>query len=1242
MTAYAKIRLLLALIFASLLLTAIVVKKTYTPKTNLDQSGRALEKSIRDKENYVNSILSNKAAFEDLKTLDKNEVKAIALIENLTTINRIWLAIETGSKLTFWSGVKILPTANQPIKEGRSFIKRPNGYFEAIKKTEGNFDAIFFIPVKSKYLFENKYLKNTFDEGLPGGNLELADFTDKDVYNIHSIDNQYLFSVKAVPDQINYKFYFFISTLWILSFLFLCLLINSLCKCVARKGRLVLSFILLAAFIIGLRILNLNYHWPGYASESKIFNPVYYSAGLLFPSLGDFCINLLMLLWFVAFVYGYRFKLMKPVESKTVGYIIIAACVVFLLVILATFVNIFYGLVVTSKINFDVNNVLNLSALSLIGVVMVCFAFLIFNLIDEILLVIVMRIKIPVAHKFIIFALGVIAITIFYSLRGPFTPFFVLAGFVTILRAYVVWYRDSTMDASIFISFVILTALIASVKLNAFQTVREHEQRKMLVKKLQTADDATADHIFKVMEKDMGTDPFLIKYFNDSTHNSTYLRMHFKKEYFDGYLSKYDFKIYEFDNAGKSISDDKTYILDNFKDMVLYSAFKVSNFFYRENDSFGFQSYFALLPVIYKGESLGTFVIALKSKPLQVTSSFPELLVDQQFDLNNEFKDYSYAFYSDDDLISQNGSYTYGLVNAEFKVKSKTFSFTNSPLLNSDWYNPYARYSHLIYKPSNRKTIVVSRQEFPVLYGATSLTFFFVLMLIFNASVMLLRWVWVRVKFISIAENHVRWSMSINFSRILYKTRIQFSIISAVVFTLFLVGIITYLSLRTQYLEQQQHSVSDRLVRITSAFENLIDNKSGPLNQETQVGFNTFADAYATDLTLYNLNGDMLYTTQPKLYSMGLIMPKMNGRAYIFLNRLQKSELVSSERIANLTYIAGYAPIRNNKSQTIGYLQLPFFSNEAEYTERIGSLFNAMINIYALIFIVIGLFAILVARQITNPLSFIQQSISKTIYGEKNEPIVWSRNDEIGALVREYNNMIAELELSAGRLAQSERESAWREMAKQVAHEIKNPLTPLKLGLQLLEKSWRDKDPKFDAKFERFSKSFVEQIESLSSIASEFSAFAKMPDTRMQRMDVVELISQAVTVFKHMDNVNIKFNAPATPFYIVADRDQLLRCFNNLLKNAIEAMPIDRAGLIDIDYTIEDRAILINVRDNGNGIPANLRTKIFEPNFTTKSSGTGLGLAFVKNSVENAGGKVWFETQLGVGTVFHLHLPQTT
>ncbi|HEY5327735.1 MAG TPA: ATP-binding protein, partial [Mucilaginibacter sp.] len=362
-------------------------------------------------------------------------------------------------------------------------------------------------------------------------------------------------------------------------------------------------------------------------------------------------------------------------------------------------------------------------------------------------------------------------------------------------------------------------------------------------------------------------------------------------------------------------------------------------------------------------------------------------------------------------------------------------------------------------------------------------------------------------------------------------------------------------------------------------------------------------------------------------------------RAFINLNKLQKSEFVNNEIIGKLDYKAAYVPLRDSKYETIAYLQLPYFSNEADYKERIGSLLNIMINVYAVVFIAIGLFAVFIARQITSPLNFIQYSLSKTMYGEKNEPIIWNRNDEIGALVKEYNKMISALEVSAQKLAQSERESAWREMAKQVAHEIKNPLTPLKLGLQLLDKSWKDKDPKFDQKFEKFSESFVEQIESLSSIASEFSAFAKMPETRLEQLNIFEVLTQAVTIFKEMDNIEILYRVPGDPFFINADRDQLLRCFNNLLKNAIEATPPNILGIIEINYLVTGKSILLTIKDNGEGIHESLREKIFEPNFTTKTSGTGLGLAFVKNSIENAGGKVWFETIVGGGTTFYFSLP---
>jgi nitrogen fixation/metabolism regulation signal transduction histidine kinase len=236
--------------------------------------------------------------------------------------------------------------------------------------------------------------------------------------------------------------------------------------------------------------------------------------------------------------------------------------------------------------------------------------------------------------------------------------------------------------------------------------------------------------------------------------------------------------------------------------------------------------------------------------------------------------------------------------------------------------------------------------------------------------------------------------------------------------------------------------------------------------------------------------------------------------------------------------------------------------------------------------------------------------------------------------------MIAALEESAQKLARSERESAWREMAKQVAHEIKNPLTPLKLGVQLLDKSWREKDPNFDKKFEKFSKSFIEQIESLSLIASEFSNFAKMPDTPFENVNLTRLIEKTIDLFDQSEDLEIVYTLNADKDVIVrGGKDHLLRIFNNLVKNAIEAIPEYRKGIIEIKLEASGKNALIEITDNGKGIPEKLQDSIFNHNFTTKSSGTGLGLAFVKQAIENMYGSIKFETEPNKGTTFYIVLP---
>jgi len=216
-------------------------------------------------------------------------------------------------------------------------------------------------------------------------------------------------------------------------------------------------------------------------------------------------------------------------------------------------------------------------------------------------------------------------------------------------------------------------------------------------------------------------------------------------------------------------------------------------------------------------------------------------------------------------------------------------------------------------------------------------------------------------------------------------------------------------------------------------------------------------------------------------------------------------------------------------------------------------------------------------------------------------------------------------------------------MAKQVAHEIKNPLTPMKLGVQQLMRSYNEDDPKFAERFQRISISIIEQIDSLSTIATEFSAFAKLPETNLMKLDIMEKINKTVILFGNETNVSITVmnHTEQAHLYILGDRDQFLRSLNNLFKNAIEASRGKKKHKIDVIIEQQsNRTIRLSIQDNGYGIPPEVIPSIFKPNFTTKSSGTGLGLAFVKQTITGIGGSISFITKSGTGTTFIINLPE--
>jgi two-component system, NtrC family, nitrogen regulation sensor histidine kinase NtrY len=365
----------------------------------------------------------------------------------------------------------------------------------------------------------------------------------------------------------------------------------------------------------------------------------------------------------------------------------------------------------------------------------------------------------------------------------------------------------------------------------------------------------------------------------------------------------------------------------------------------------------------------------------------------------------------------------------------------------------------------------------------------------------------------------------------------------------------------------------------------------------------------------------------------------MHPAAYYHLNRLREVQHVQEETLSSLSYLSIYSVVRNDQGQVVKYLNIPYFSSQIDLKQEISNFLVTIINLNAFIFLIAGVIALFITNKITRSFSVIGDKMKEITLGKTNEEIAWSKNDEIGELVKQFNKMVRQLESSAEALAKSEREGAWREMARQVAHEIKNPLTPMKLSIQYLQKAINSNHTDVKELTANVATTLIEQIDHLSKIAADFSQFANIGNKKIELLDLHQVIGSLIDLYSSNPRVDITWNKVQGSIIMKADKTQMNRVFTNLLANAVDACTKYSNCRIELNEERKEDMIIISIRDNGEGIPDAMKSKIFTPNFTTKTSGTGLGLAMCKSIIEQAQGRIWFETQEGKGTTFFIQLP---
>ena len=1136
-------------------------------------------------------------------------------------------------ELKFWNS-NILPLQINELlsrKENSKVVNPGNGWYVITRLNNSEYlDLLALILIKHDYIFENEFLVNDFHEDFklfPEANLK---FSAESINQIATPNGEFLFAIEDPdPEVYSDTFHLFACFLYliglILFFLFLhqsMTIFNT--SSVFGGNRF---FMLVVIVLVATRYLMLRTGYPAVFSNFQLFQPQHYATSSLLPSLGDFLITSIFVL-FLAICFSLHFRLFNQNTEtnrlKNTGWVVLLSL---MLVTFMLFFNyLISSLIHNSNIQMEVYNFFYLTWYSLVAYLAIAILLASLVLLSDRVLFLASTLVELKTFIFIITAAFIAGILSYSGITGQNISYVAILFFIALTAVItVVRYFRYRYTYSLQVLLVLLVSAFTIAFITQETYRKEKKIRQVLVVNLANERDQIAEFLLEEMSRELKQDSVIYSTLSSSYYDDYELFEYLESQYFTGYFRNYELQI-------ASCGPDFDLLLEDMNELVdCYTFFydmtgdhgiplsQHSDFHFLDNLN-GRISY--LGTVVYEFDEFPherTLFISIDSKVLSDQLGYPELLIEGKFSRNPAMAHYSHAKYNNNQLVTRYGTYTYPLA-LQFEPESdQELSFIRK-----------GGHEHLVYQVDNENVIIMSKPEITAVDLLTSLSYNFAFFyLIYSLALVACRYPF----------NFKKW-------RINFKNKIKFSMIGILLLSLIIIGAATvYYNIR-QFENKQYENIGEKIQSVLVELEYRLGMES-ELPEEISYYITDmliqFSNVFYTDINLYDLNGNLYASSRPEVFELGLIGEQMNPTAYSEMLLKKNARFVQKESISNLSYLSAYVPFKNAGNEVLSYLNLPYFTRQSILKKEIYTLVIAVANIYAILILITILLAIIVSNTITKPLHLIQEKLRELSIGRKNEQIDYESDDEIGNLIKEYNRMVEELDNSAGLLARSERESAWREMAKQIAHEIKNPLTPMKLSIQHLQRAKEDNADNWDMVFKKTTRNLVEQIDHLSSIATAFSHFAKIPGTNKGNADIVPIIKNVAELFSSSENIHIPVELSGIDeLHVTSDKVQINRIFINLLKNAIQSIPQDRKGRIEIELVREDKMALVKITDNGEGVPPELKSKMFTPYFTSKSGGTGLGLAIVKNIIEQSGGNVGYKSEFKIGSCFWFRIPVTS
>jgi signal transduction histidine kinase len=1126
------------------------------------------------------------------------------LIKDLSNKEMSFVLSENDS-IYFWNDSKIEFEKLKSIKVNGVYRLAGRVYYIKVSKKSSKILYALLL-LKNDFEFENSFLENRSGNGisLPKNYTPSNRATDIDLVFEISGKSQIIYFEKTSTDSYSTTLSFFAILFYLISVSLLLILIIRFVLSV-QKWKIAYKTIALISIVSLIRIFLVNQDNLPFSTEFNLFTPFDFANNWI-PSLGMLIVNLV---WLIITLTS-LIVLWKTYRVK----VSLSILIISQYVIVATLISTVYfieNIIINSTsnfINFDgvIMRYQDIILMILFGII--------FYLITSLQRLMLENFT-PKTKSFSNIALllavffPITLILLFVRIELIVIPFMLL---LSALLAKLQLKRYISQQAYN-LSLVLVLSVFLLFTLNVFSRNKELNNRQLYLDNYQTDTNRLAEYLLKQLDKKILKDSLLLNLIYRMPETEEHVYKHIKEQFLNGYWSQYQSEI---KICGSSVGFKEANSIEScenfFSEKLNTSSKKIDNTHFISVKVFGVDNYLSKYEFSIKDSVLIDLYIFLKPKEQHKNLGYPSILVTKEVDRTNEEIYYSFAKYVDNHIVAHSGSYNYSSVfNPKIQNKERYFIKDGN-------------YVHLV-QQDERANYIITAENQTLWDYLIILSYLFILFLTIIYTIDFAQLV---------SKGH--W-----YETLTLKDKLRISFMGLLILTFIVLAIAIIVRSASLSKQNQENVLNEKMQSVLVELKHKLGKDDG-INQLESSYLNylliKFSNVFFTDINLFDLQGKIVASSRPEVFEKGLVGSRMDPNAYLKLNEYNKSEFVQTEYIGKLEYLSAYIPFKDTQNRTIAYLNLPYFAKDKEIKKEITTLVTAFLNLFVLLFLITGVFTVFLANRISLPLAFLQQKLKDFSLEHKSEPIIYKANDEIGALVDEYNKTVEALNENMALLAQKEREGAWKEMAKQIAHEIKNPLTPMKLSLQHLKYIWNDNRDDKEEKMYATIDLLVKQIDHLADIASAFSNFSKMTTANQTQFDVLRLLKDQVDLFSIKAIISIEKN-DSEMFEIYADERQVGRVVQNLLSNAIQSVPENTKAKIDIKLEHKTPYVEVSICDNGAGMDEQTQAHLFEPNFTTKSSGMGLGLAIVKQIIENNAGEITFKTHINKGSCFMFKLP---